>query len=209
LTSIALGGRKDEIRTAAASSVELITKNIARKIELYESKRRAAAAGAFFTGSVDEAAEQLDHMTSESDDWHLHFTRGVAYANMRRGRETNIAALRAYNDAIALAPLNLEDRLRARLFTYRGAMFKRLDRAREAEPDLLEALSLTDDEKENLDTRYNLACVYSLLKRKSDMLAMIHQLNNNPRYMSAIESHLDDYFAPYQNDPDFRSVLHQ
>jgi tetratricopeptide (TPR) repeat protein len=219
LVSLALSSQKGEIRTAAASSVESISRTIARKIEAYESKyvltpdaetagwRKAAAAGAFLTGSVDKAIQQLDRLANQSEDWDLHFSRGVAYANMHAGRQTNIAALRAYSDAIALAPEKLESHLRARLFTYRGAMLKRLGRPKEAESDLIEALSLTDDAKENLDTRYNLACVYSQLGRKSDMLAMIAQLNTAPRYMSAIVSHLDDYFAPYKNDPDFRYLV--
>src|SRR5262249_3948754 len=70
------------------------------------------------------------------DDWESCYSRGVAFANARRGKQTDVASLRAYNDAIAFAPRMIDDNLRARLFSYRGAILKRLGRLDENESDL-------------------------------------------------------------------------
>lgn len=73
---------------------------------------------------------------AESIKWDDFYIRGVNLANSRGGDGKNLAALRAYNEAIALAPADLENNTRSRLHAYRGAILKRLGRLDEAEHDL-------------------------------------------------------------------------
>jgi small-conductance mechanosensitive channel len=41
------------------------------------------------------------YLSQEPNDWETQFVKGVAFANSRQGRESDIAALRSYNEAIA------------------------------------------------------------------------------------------------------------
>jgi hypothetical protein len=97
---------------------------------------RALALGELGVRNWLAAARILDeYARHRPDDFEANFSRGVAYANARDGNRTNIGALRAYNDAIASMPESLDANYRARLFTYRGAMLKRMHRFQEALAD--------------------------------------------------------------------------
>ncbi len=85
-----------------------------------------------------EAGRQLaEYAAARPEDWEANILRGVAFANSRAGFETDLASLRAYNEAIAFLPRDIEPNRKARLFAYRGAMLKRLGRVEEAEADLV------------------------------------------------------------------------
>jgi tetratricopeptide (TPR) repeat protein len=160
------------------------------------------------SGRYNEAASQYDAFaTSKAATWEDHFTRGIAHADARQGRRSDLAALRAYNDAIALAPDNLHKNWCARLFTYRAAILKRLGRLTEAENDLSISISLATAEYERLDTHYNLACIYALQGRTEEMYAELDELKASPSYLSAVASHLHDYFQSYKTDPKLQALL--
>ena len=205
----------------AANTVKDLVTQLSAKLdtyqEVYASKataettgwRRTAALGALATGSIDQAAAQLGNVANASLEWDDHFSLGVLRANTRGGAEADLLALRAYNDAIALAPSDLDVAMRARLFTYRGAMLKRLKRLKEAEADLNMAISLTNEDAEIIDARYNLAGVYAMQGRRAEMLGMVRQVAKDTRYRLAIEHHLDDFFQAYAQDPEFLEELAQ
>jgi Flp pilus assembly protein TadD len=136
-------------------------------------------------------------------DWEGQFARGVSHANARQGFTSDLAALRAYNEAIALMPPELPDYIRARLFTYRGAILKRLRRLDEAEVDLLTAQRLGPSGEDELDLYYNFAGVYALKGRRDEMMWAVSALKDSPRYLVAIRSHLRDYFAAFATDEEF------
>lgn len=158
------------------------------------------------SGHYSYAASQYDTVAaSNSATWEDHFSRGVAHANARQGRPSDLAALLAYSNAIALAPENISDNRRAKLLTYRAAMFKRLGRLPEAEGDLGIALKLATSKREKLDAHYNLACVYAMQKRSNEMYAHVGELDET--YRSAVEIHLNDFFQHYKADSKLLAML--
>ncbi len=183
-----LGGQPAEGRTASAQ----------RTIAMVE----------LASGRYGDAANQYDaYAATGSASWDDHLSRGVSHANARQGRSSDLAALLAYNDAIALAPDELDDNWRAKLFTYRGAMLKRLGRLIEADNDLLISSRLATEEHERLDAHYNLACVYAMQGRSEDMYAQLAKLQSSRSSMANVASHLHDYFVRYRSEPQFLSML--
>ncbi|MBV7326922.1 hypothetical protein KFU94_01410 [Chloroflexi bacterium TSY] len=141
------------------------------------------------------------------DDWQIHFFRGVAYQNSRQSYHTNLEALRAYNEAIVYIPKDMDINIRARLFTYRAAVSKRLNKLDEAESDLLLAQEYATADYEVHDIKYNLAAVYALKGERSKMLKKIEELHKRPNKLLNIRLHLDDYFAAYSNDQEFLNAI--
>lgn len=158
------------------------------------------AKGLAATGNWESAAASFDqYVASDPSNWEAHFARAVAHANSRAGEASNLAALRAYNDAIACAPMTpdlLDQNLRARLFIYRGAMLKRLARLDEAEADLLLAKKLAHQDFEIRDIEYNLACVYAMRGDRANLMDTLAKLRRHENYRkeyAAIRGHLNDY----------------
>jgi len=161
---------------------------------------RWAEAGAYFD-------QYVSAMPGGPSDWRVHYTRGVAHANSRSGLVGDQAAVRAYSDAITLAPADLDADLRARLFAYRGAILKRLGRLDEAESDLLLARTLATSEEMIADIAYNLACIYAMRADRQKLFTELTRLTGDRVYLAAIWSHLTDYFAEFQDDPEFLSRI--
>jgi Flp pilus assembly protein TadD len=166
------------------------------------------AKGEMASGDASAAAALFDEYSSQTgQDWGVHFLRGVAHANAGKGRDSNVAALRAYNEALALAPENLGENTRARVYTYRGAILKRLKRLSEAEADLTHALLLAKTGGEKNDAFYNLAGVYALQSDRVRMLDCVNRLGSSEQYKAAIRAHLRDYFAMYAKDPELLRAI--
>lgn len=171
--------------------------------------RLTLAKGEFATGRWDAAAEDLDSYARQdlTENWRAHFARAVAHANAREGDASNLMALRAYNDAIALAPSDLDPNTRARLLGYRGAILKRLRRLDEAEADLLIASRHATGKYEISDIAYNLAGVYAMRSNREKTLAALRSLGQYPASLAAVRSHLRDYFAAYEDDEEFLELI--
>lgn len=168
---------------------------------------RAAANGLMAARRWEEAARYFDMYVAQEDaNWEVQFTRGVAHANTRGGDAANVAALRAYNEAIALAPPDARPNTMARLFGYRGAIAKRLNRLDQAEHDLLLARSKATASYELDDIAYNLACVYAMTGRKQEALAELRTLREVGK-LTMVHAHLDSYFRDLRDDPDFREIV--
>jgi tetratricopeptide (TPR) repeat protein len=165
-------------------------------------------AGGFAASENWAAAAQYYelYLKVDNSNWEVHFLRAVAFANSRAGREANIEALRSLNDAIALAPDDLDNDMRGRLYGYRGANLKRLSRFDEAEHDLLFARRLARATYETQDIRYNLACVYALTRRRDDMLRELRTLAEDPRWRVVVQTKRQ-YFENYWNDPQFKLLI--
>ncbi len=172
--------------------------------------RKTIAMVEMASGRYDIAADQYDsYAAMGSASWEDHLSRGVSHANAQKGKSSDMAALLAYNDAIAVAPDNLEKNKRARLFTYRAAMLKRLGRLTEAENDLMISSKLATEEYEHLDAYYNLACVYALQGRGEKMYAALANLQGSQRFISGVACHIHDYFSQFKTDQRFLEILEQ
>ena len=155
-----------------------------------------------------KAADHFDeYILTDPRDSDIHFVRGVAHANRRGGTPGNLTALRAYNEAVALSPPDLDPKVKARFVNYRGAMLKRLTRFDEAEADLKLALALSTHPTIEADVLYNLACVYAMQGDREQMLEMVRRLEPYARERGRITYHLDDYFVDFRDDPELRQLV--
>jgi tetratricopeptide (TPR) repeat protein len=179
----------------------------ANSVQIAPNVLRQTAEGLLARRRWTEAAHYLDeYCKAMPDDWEAQFSRGLAHANSREGAGSDLASLRAYGEAIALAPIDLDPEMRAKLFSYRGAMAKRLRRFAEAEADLTMAEGLTQREDRLRDIDYNLAGVYALSNRKDEALARLRRLRGSPLLLS-VAGHASDYFLNLVDDPEFTSLI--
>ena len=112
--------------------------------------------------------------------WELYFSQGIAYANSRMGNDSDLKSLQSYSSAIVFMPDSVDsNNLKARLYIYRGALLKRLNRLKEAENDIKMGLVYASEEYEINDGLYNLACVYAMQSRKIEYSEIAKQLKNN------------------------------
>lgn len=169
---------------------------------------RVLAQGELGVGNWSSAAKILDEYAKHRpDDFEANFSRGVAYANARGGISTDIGALRAYNDATASMPESLDENYRARLFTYRGAMLKRLRRFEEALADFKIAEKTATNEYEQSDLLYNLASMYALMGDRSRLMETIHGLPIKSNVKRIIRARLGDYFKEFSSDKEFLQAI--
>jgi len=220
LASLSIGKQLSDSANAVRSTAEALIvemkEKLAQLVNLEKSNggklnsgwELTLAMGAMASGSFDDAAAHFDaYSKNGGQSWQASLSRGVAHANARGGSKSNLASLRAYNDAIALAPLDLDPDRKARMFGYRGAMLKRMNRLQEAESDLRIALTLANAEYERTDIHYNLSCIYAMRGEKENMLAEIQTFKNNRKYLNAVYAHRHDYFLKFANDPELVSAI--
>jgi hypothetical protein len=152
------------------------------------------------------AAERLDmYVAKEPGDFDIQFMRGTAHAN---SRQNNMAALRAFNEAIVVVESQTDRSRRARAFIHRGAVFKRLGRLTEAMNDITMGRELAVPQTyEAVDAAYNLACVFALEGKREQMLKALGEIPNRHKHWKFVRSHLHDYFAAYADDKDFLALL--
>lgn len=216
LSALALGEGLRTLTDDLKRQVNVLTEELEKRLSalppsLDDARAKAQlsiAKGNMAVGKWGRAAAQLDEYSiHEAPDWEAQFSRGVAHANARRGPASDIAALRAYNDAIALAPPDMERDYRARLHAYRGAILKRLRRLDEAAADLTIARQLATATYEVVDIQYNFACVFAMRGDRPAMLQAVRQLAGAPNYLAAIRAHLHDYFDQYRDDPELLALI--
>jgi len=153
------------------------------------------------------AAYYQKYIDFDDGKWRVYFLMAVAYANSREGSKANLESLRAYGNAIALLPDEIDPNTRARLYIYKGAMLKRMKRLIEAEASVLLGARWATNDYEQFDAKYNLACIYAMLEnRKQDMLDQLRALLKNKPYATVILNK-KHYFERYWNDEDFKQVL--
>lgn len=116
-------------------------------------------------------------------DWNNYMLYGIACANSRNN-SYYLKAIETYSNEIVYIPDNAEVNMKARLYVYRGSIYKRIGRLDEAVSDLKFALSnISTDGYEKTDALYNIACVYAMQNN-------ISEFNN---VMAQLESAEDDY----------------
>jgi tetratricopeptide (TPR) repeat protein len=201
----------DRTRRALSSLIETLERLDATRVERDDNVPASVLLGAAHGLMADrewaKAARYFDrYVEIEPDNWDEQFSRAVAHANRRGGKESDLASLRAYNDAIALRPPLTKTNLLARLLSYRGAMLKRLGRLAEAEADLRVAERMATETYETNDVRYNLACVLAMMGKRDESLRLVRSLEGTP-FIRAIRANKDRYFSSLSHDPEFLSLL--
>jgi tetratricopeptide (TPR) repeat protein len=148
-------------------------------------------------------------LSASTDDerWEDHFTRAVDLAN-RHVAGSDLAALRAYNEAIAAIPVQVDQNLKARLFSYRGAMFKRLHRLDEAMSDLLLAGQLASERYEIEDVKYNIACVFAMQGEAEAAIESIRDLiNRDEKWRHVVSQRANTYFRNVAKNSAFLALV--
>jgi tetratricopeptide (TPR) repeat protein len=143
----------------------------------------------------------------DEEDWEDYYIRGVNLANQHGDSVVNLAALQAQSNAIALAPASLPDNLRSRLYAYRAALYKRLNRLEEAEQDLVLAQRWATEEREVSDALYNLACVLAMGATPHSALPVIRRLLEQSADWAGIITSKPHYFGKLLNDPEFEKLI--
>lgn len=205
--------------SAAVDSIRPLVEELSQSVKSLQNEQdsnarvdpdslRDLALGELGVGNWLAAARILDEYAERRpDDFEANFSRGVAYANARDGNRTNVGALRAYNDAIAFIPDSLEVNSRARLFTYRGAMLKRMHRFAEALADFHIADSLATAAYETIDVAYNRASTYAMMGDRNSMMEAIRRIPPNSKGFAMIRARLGDYFSQFRNDKEFMALI--
>lgn len=215
---------KDEIRISIQSVLSEM-KNFEEKSHKIQdpSWHLEMAKGFTATGEWLSAANHYEkYLKYDDQNWEIHFYKGVALANCSSkcrsnidqseidypegGKRDTVMALRAYSDAIALMPENADDNMRARLYDYRGAVLKRLNRVKEAESDLLLALEFADRPYELIDITYNLACVYAMSFQRDKMISQLKKLVTDPAWQKRLKLK-KSFFQNYWNDSEFQELI--
>jgi tetratricopeptide (TPR) repeat protein len=220
LASLALGRQISETAVEVRNEAQKLIEEMKSKLQklstiapereprVDSSVELSIAMGSMASGEYEEAASHFDAYSAKgATSWETNYSRGVAHANTRNGEHSDRAALMAYNDAIALSPRDLDQKLRARLFGYRGAILKRLNRLEEAANDLRLALKLAPGGYETLDAHYNLACVSAMQGERGTMLEHIKALQKDDRFRRAVAYHFMDYFVRYRDDREFLELI--
>jgi len=207
------------MNTAAADKIRPIVEELSKSVKALQDERepdenidpgslRALAHGELGVGNWLAGAQILEKYAAlRLNDFEANFSRGVAYANSREGLTTDTAALRAYNDAVTFVPDSIDNNFRARLFTYRGAMLKRMHRFEEALADFRIAEPLASDDDEAGDLLYNFASTYALMGDRENMLATIRRIPPNSDDMRVIQARRYDYFSKFADDPEFLEAI--
>jgi tetratricopeptide (TPR) repeat protein len=158
-------------------------------------------------GEWAEAGRHYDsYLDANPENWEAQFARAVAYANSKGDEDADLQALRAYSETIARMPESVEDDLRARLYSYRSAIFKRLKRLEEAESDLQLARRWATSRHVREDIAWNLACVYAMRGEKQSLLVELNNLVHDRHWREFIKSRYW-WFGDFLDDPDVKRLL--
>ena len=168
---------------------------------------REIAQTCLWQGRWADAAKYFDtYVSKRPKDWLAQIYRGVAYDYF--SVDSNAAAesaLEAYDKALTGAPESICNNWKARLYTYRGAIKKRLHRIKDAKADFEKALQCgAKDDRVVRDVYYNLLCVNAIGGDDRGVATWFSKLMDNARdpkrELALIEKHQNDYFKNYPLD---------
>lgn len=209
LDAFVTGTAIDELKQAVAENIsDLVQRMEERSGHLNDEKppqwylelAKAHMVQSDWLQAADNFDEYLLHNPSDFD---VQFARGVALANSRQGTKTELRAYRSYCEAVAFVPNNIDENLKSRLFTYRGAMLKRLNRPSDALPDIEYGFSLAKQDREKGDALYNLACVFAQLGETTRLYDTMRLMKGYPQFLTYALADAEGYFANYSHDEKF------
>ena len=141
------------------------------------------------------------------DAWQDYYMRAVNLASARYDESTNKQALLAITGAIALLPPTASDNQRSRVYCYRAAMLKRLNRLEEAAQDLVLAQRWAREPREIEDALYNLACVLAMGPEPESALPKIRELVTQNGVWREVLRDRTQYFGKLFVHPEFRELV--
>lgn len=149
-----------------------------------------------------KSAKQFEKVTkAKNTSWELYFSQGTAFANSRLGKESHLKAFQAYSSAIVFLPDEIEDNIKARLYIYKGAILKRLNRLIEAENNIKIGLEYATDEYEINDGLYNLSCVYAIQNEKDKYYEVATKLKHrNIDFYYYLINRLNEYAPVFKKN---------
>lgn len=189
---------KSKIKTMTDKIETLMQKNSDDNFELHLSLANAYA----INEDWKKSAEQFEIVTRlKNTSWELYFSQGIAFANSRMGRESHLKALQSYSSAIVFLPDEIDNNIKARLYIYKGAMLKRLNRIKEAEYNIKLGLEYAVNKYEINDGLYNLSCVYAIQNEKDKYYKISTELENkDSRIYAYLLKRLDEYAPEFKKE---------
>jgi Flp pilus assembly protein TadD len=154
------------------------------------------------------AAEYFEtSLKADSEAWGSWFALATALANTRGGDDANRRALKAIDEALALAPLPAHDPMFVRMQSYRAALLKRLGETGQALTQLLAARDYAvEGTYEADDIAYNLACVYAMRDEPEKAMAELRRVRDD-RFLIAAAAHRHDYFTSLTGSASFKALI--
>ncbi len=140
-------------------------------------------------------------------DWQDFYIRGANLANNLGDPVADLAALRAYGEAIVLVPRDLSPNRLAQLYAHRGAILKRFKRLDEAENDLSFALKCARKEADINDATYHMASVKAMKGDRKSALNLLTALKSrDPRWIDLVQAR-GEYFPGLLHEPAYKKLL--
>ena len=106
--------------------------------------------------------------------WEDYFIKGANLANNVADASADLASLRAYSDAVSLAPSDLPRNVLSRLYVHRAAVLKRLD-VYLKQRTTCDGLEATANAEIN-NALYQMASVQAMLKRRDAAMELLTRL---------------------------------
>jgi tetratricopeptide (TPR) repeat protein len=157
-------------------------------------------------GAVSDSTA-IPSSESEAANWQDYYIRGANLANNLGDPLADIGALRAYSEAIVLAPRDLSPNLRARLYAHRGAILKRLKRLDEAENDISFALARASEQADLNDATYHMSSIKAMNGDRKAAFALLEELvARDGRWLDLVRAR-EEYFPGLLNDVRFKNLV--
>lgn len=138
--------------------------------------------------------------------WEDYFIKGANLANNVADASADLASLRAYSDAVSLAPSDLPRNVLSRLYVHRAAVLKRLGRLLEAENDLRFGLENATANAEINNALYQMASVQAMLKRRDAAMELLTRLiQRDARWVDLVDAR-EQFFPDIARNPTFKKL---
>ena len=174
--------KRETLKIAFASVPLSNNEYIQQDADVHLSMAKVYSMGREWINAINQFELALPYIPK---DWNVMMLYGIACANSRNS-DYYLKSVEAYSSAIAYIPDDASLNTKARLYCYRGAIYKRLRRTNEALVDLKYALDIATEDYEISDALYNLACVYAMQDNHKEYNNVVAQLDTN-EYDKALE----------------------
>lgn len=198
---------KNEISLLMDKIDNLENKNNSEEIDV--DYHLSLADGYVVKNEWEKAAYHYDiAITKINDNWNLHFKRGISHANTKKDRDSFYKALQSYSNAIIFIPDEIDNNVKARLYIYKGAMLKRLQRYQEAIVNIKYGQEIAEDAYEILDSYYNLGGIYAIQNKIEELVKVVNYLKiNSEAYLNVLINYILEWAPKVLQDKRIIKIL--